>query len=97
MPAGDVEPGAGKRDVHVSGGVARRAPNAGARVRSARTILRASPRSVFKSPELGRYELQRPLPGPARDPSVPPDVLTDSRLESLEDARTTGAYRHRTR
>ena len=55
--------------------------------------LDASPRSVFKSPELGRYELQRPLPGPARDPSVPSDVLKVLGW-SAEDAKTMGAYSH---
>ena len=53
----------------------------------------ASPRSVFKSPELGRYELQRALPGPTRDPAVPPDVLKVLGW-TVQDIRTPGAYSH---
>jgi hypothetical protein len=53
--------------------------------------LDLSPRSVFKSPELGRYELQGPLPGTTRA-VTPPDVLKVLGW-SAQDARTTGAYR----
>jgi Right handed beta helix region len=53
--------------------------------------LDLSPRTVFKSAELGRYELRRPLPGPTHDP-VPPDVLKILGW-SAQDAGTTGAYR----
>jgi len=53
--------------------------------------LDLSPRSVFKSPELGRYEPQGPLPGTTRAPA-PPDVLKVLGWD-LQDARTVGAYR----
>jgi hypothetical protein len=52
--------------------------------------LDVSPRTVFKSPELGHYELRRPLPGPSHD-AAPPDVLKALGW-SAQDARTAGAY-----
>ncbi len=52
--------------------------------------LDLSPRTVFKNPELGRYELRRPLPGPTHDPA-PADVLKILGW-SPQDARTAGAY-----
>jgi hypothetical protein len=52
--------------------------------------LDLSPRFVFKSPELGRYELQRPLPGAPHAPA-PPDVLKVLGW-SPQDGRTAGAY-----
>jgi hypothetical protein len=53
--------------------------------------LDLSPRTVFKSPELGGYELRRPLPGAAREPA-PADVLKILGW-SAQDAGTPGAYR----
>jgi hypothetical protein len=53
-------------------------------------LLDLSPRSVFKSPELGRYELQGPLPGTTRA-ATPSDVLKVLGW-SAQDARTAGAY-----
>ena len=53
--------------------------------------LNLSPRTVFKNPELGHYELRRPLPAPTHD-AAPPDVLRILGW-TAEDARTTGAYR----
>jgi hypothetical protein len=50
-----------------------------------------APRSTFKSPELGRYELLQPLPGESGHTSVPPEVLKLLGW-SEEDARTPGAY-----
>jgi hypothetical protein len=52
--------------------------------------LDLSPRTVFKGPELGRYELRRPLPGPARD-AAPLDVLKVLGWRA-QDSRTAGAY-----
>jgi len=52
--------------------------------------LDLSPRTVFKNPELGHYELRRPLPGPPHGPA-PADVLKILGW-SAQDARTAGAY-----
>jgi hypothetical protein len=49
------------------------------------------PHSVFKSPDLGRYELFRPLPGVTRGLAVPPAVLSILGW-SDQDARSPGAY-----
>jgi hypothetical protein len=51
--------------------------------------LDLSPRSVFKSPELGRYELQRTLPGTRE--VVPAEVLKVLGW-SAQEAKTAGAY-----
>jgi hypothetical protein len=51
--------------------------------------LDLSPRSVFKSPELGRYELLRPLPGTRE--AAPADVLKVLGW-SVQEAQTAGAY-----
>ena len=51
--------------------------------------LNLSPRSVVKSPELGRYELQHPLPGTRE--VAPPEVLKVLGW-SAQEAKTAGAY-----
>jgi hypothetical protein len=53
--------------------------------------LDLAPQSVFKSPELGRYELYRSLPGATRAPAVPPAVLSILGW-TAQDARSPGAY-----
>jgi hypothetical protein len=50
--------------------------------------LDETPRSIFKSPDLGRYELQHALPGGAK---LPADVLKLLGWSDA-DARTQGAY-----
>ena len=53
--------------------------------------LNLPPGSVFKSPDLGRYEPFRPLPGGAAGPRTPDDVRSLLGW-SEQDARTPGAY-----
>jgi hypothetical protein len=54
-------------------------------------FLDLSPSSVFRSPDLSRFELIRRLPGAASGPEGPADVLSVLGW-SREDAQTTGAY-----
>ena len=54
-------------------------------------FLDLSPQSVFKSPELGRYELFRALPAIRRAQAVPPAVLSILGW-SEQDARSPGAH-----
>ncbi len=49
-----------------------------------------TPRSVFKSVELSRYDLQQPLP-PSQGPATPPDVLKVLGW-GPDQAHTVGAY-----
>jgi Right handed beta helix region len=51
----------------------------------------ATPRSIFRSPDLGHYQLFRPLPQAAPAAKVPADVLKLLGW-SEQDARTPGAY-----
>ena len=51
--------------------------------------LDRTPRSVFKGPDISRYELLQPLPG-TRAP-LPPDVRKLLNW-SEEDAKSAGAY-----
>ena len=51
----------------------------------------ATPRSIFKGPDVGRYELLHALPGAAGGESLPADVRKLLGW-SDEDARTPGAY-----
>jgi hypothetical protein len=57
--------------------------------------LDVPPGSVFKSPELGRYELFHRLPGVTGEVAVPPAVLSILGW-SAQDAQSPGAYRLRT-
>ena len=57
--------------------------------------LDLAPQSVFKSPDLGRYELFRRLPGNTREQAIPPAVLSILGW-SDQDARSPGAYPLRT-
>jgi parallel beta-helix repeat protein len=53
--------------------------------------LDLTPRAVFTSPELGRYELVRPLPGGEQQQAMPPEVRKLLGWRE-EEARSPGAY-----
>ena len=53
--------------------------------------LDRTPRSIFKSPDLGRYELLQALPGAAGGATLPADIRKLLGW-SEEDARSPGAY-----
>jgi hypothetical protein len=53
--------------------------------------LDTSPASVFASPDLGRYELFRALPGATRGETLPGEILTLLGW-SAQDSRSAGAY-----
>ena len=53
-------------------------------------VVDATPRTVFKSPDVGRYELRQPLPPSAAQP-IPADILKLLGW-SARDAQTAGAF-----
>jgi hypothetical protein len=54
-------------------------------------FLDRSPRSIFRGPDLGRYELLQPLPGTPARTVVPPEILKLLGWGE-QDTRTPGAY-----